>query len=48
MSIIEIEAAIVQLPADEVIELMSWLERYHAQLWDKQIADDLESEPLQV
>ena len=22
---------------------MSWLERYHEQLWDKQIANDLES-----
>ncbi len=43
MSIGEIEAAIVQLPADQVSKLMSWLERYHAELWDKQIADDLES-----
>jgi hypothetical protein len=43
MSIIEIEAAISKLPVNEVSALMSWLERYHAQLWDKQIADDLES-----
>lgn len=43
MSIKEIEAAITQLPAEEVSELMSWLERYHAQIWDEQIADDLES-----
>ena len=43
MSIKEIEAAIIQLPAQEVSALMSWLERYHAQIWDKQIADDLEA-----
>lgn len=43
MSIIEIEAAIAQLPTNEVSELMAWLERYHAELWDKQIADDLDA-----
>ncbi len=43
MSITEIETAITQLPAEEVGALMSWLERYHSQMWDKQIADDLES-----
>jgi len=43
MSIIEIEAAITKLPAEQVSKLITWLERYHARLWDKQIADDLES-----
>ena len=43
MSITEIETAITQLPVEEVGELASWLERYHTQIWDKQIADDLES-----
>lgn len=43
MSILEIEAAIEQLPANEVSSLMSWLEGYHAKLWDEQIADDLDS-----
>ena len=43
MSIAEIETAIQQLPADQVSELMTWLARYHEQVWDKQIADDLES-----
>ena len=43
MSILEIEAAIVQLPADQVDALMTWLERYRGELWDKQIANDLES-----
>ena len=48
MSIVEIEAAIIELPADEVSELMTWLEGYHARLWDKQIADDLESGRLDL
>jgi len=43
MSITEIESAITKLPAEEVAALMSWLEHYHEQLWDKQIANDLES-----
>jgi len=43
MSITEIEAAIEKLPTDQVSELMLWLERYHADLWDKQIQNDLES-----
>ena len=43
MSVKEIEAAITQLPAQEVAELMSWLAEYHAQIWDKQIEDDLEA-----
>jgi hypothetical protein len=43
MSITEIESAITKLPADEVAALMFWLECYHEQLWDKQIADDLDS-----
>lgn len=43
MSIAEMKTAITQLPAEEVSELMTWLERYHARLWDNQIANDLES-----
>lgn len=43
MSITEIETAITQLPAEEVDKLMSWLEEYHASIWDKQIADDLDA-----
>ncbi len=48
MSITEIETAISQLPADQVSELMAWLARYHEQVWDKQIADDLESGRLDL
>ena len=29
MSIVEIEAAIAQLPAEEIGELRTWLDRYH-------------------
>lgn len=43
MSVKEIEAAIIQLPAQDLAELMVWLENYHAQVWDKQIAEDLEA-----
>ncbi len=43
MSITEMKTAIRKLPAPEVAELMTWLERYHEQLWDRRIADDLEA-----
>jgi len=43
MSIIEIENAIKQLPPEKVNELMDWFTAYHAELWDKQIAEDLEN-----
>lgn len=43
MDIREIEAAISQLAPKDVVELLQWLEEYHAQLWDKQVEDDLES-----
>ena len=43
MNIKEIEIAIAQLSAKELAELMAWLEEYHAQMWDKQIEEDLEA-----
>ena len=43
MSIKEIERAITQLPEEELTELVSWLNEYHHQNWDKQIEKDLES-----
>lgn len=43
MDIKEIEAAIAQLPAKDVVELLSWLEEYHAQVWDRQIEEDLDA-----
>ncbi|MBI4771296.1 MAG: hypothetical protein HY784_13025 [Chloroflexi bacterium] len=43
MSITEIETAIARLPAIDLAELMAWLENYCAQVWDKQIEEDLEA-----
>ena len=43
MSVKEIESAITQLPTNDLAELMAWLENYHAQVWDEQIEEDLET-----
>ena len=43
MGIKQIEKAIAQLPAKDLAELMSWLEDYHAQVWDKRIEEDLDA-----
>ena len=43
MSVKEIEIAVTQLSATDLAELMTWLENYHAQIWDKQIEEDLET-----
>lgn len=37
MSITEMKTAIRKLPPSEVSELMTWLERYHAERWDKHV-----------
>ena len=39
----QIERAIAQLPAEDLAELMSWLEEYHAEVWDKRIEEDLKT-----
>jgi len=41
MRVQEIEAAIIQLPINKLIELSTWFEEYQARVWDKQIEDDL-------
>lgn len=43
MSVIEIESAIQQLPADELSELARWFEEFHARAWDEQIERDVET-----
>lgn len=43
MSITEIEAEIAKLPPEELNQLMSWLERHYARIWDEQIAYDLDA-----
>jgi hypothetical protein len=43
MDVKEIETAIAELPPSEVAELAAWFEKFHAELWDAQIAQDLKS-----
>ena len=43
MSVREIENAITQLPPDELTELVIWLEKYYAAVWEQQIEQDLEA-----
>ncbi len=43
MSIVEIENEIRKLSAEKVDELVDWLEKYRAEIWEKRIADDLDS-----
>ncbi|AFY34792.1 hypothetical protein [Calothrix sp. PCC 7507] len=45
-SLPEVEAAIKQLPENDIRHLAAWLEEYLEQIWDKQIADDLTSGKL--
>jgi len=41
MSIVEIENAIKELPPEKVNELMDRFVKYHSEIWDKEIAEDL-------
>ena len=43
MDIKEIESAIAQLPPTKVAELAEWFEEFHAQLWDKQLEEDVKA-----
>ena len=43
MGIKQIERAITRLPAKELAKLVTWLEDYHAQVWDERIEKDLEA-----
>ncbi|PMB11792.1 hypothetical protein CEN49_00835 [Fischerella thermalis CCMEE 5273] len=42
----EIEAAIKQLPENDIRQLAAWLEEYLEQMWDQQIETDLASGKL--
>ncbi|QLE59357.1 hypothetical protein FD725_12660 [Nostoc sp. TCL26-01] len=42
----EIEAAIRQLPEDDIRQLATWLQEYLNEIWDQQIAEDLKSGKL--
>ena len=43
MDVKRIEAAILELQAEDLTELVAWLRHHYAQVWDMQIAEDLES-----
>ncbi|HAZ44296.1 MAG TPA: hypothetical protein DDW76_09985 [Cyanobacteria bacterium UBA11369] len=45
-TILEIEAAIKQLPESDIRQLAAWLEQYLNDLWDRQIEADLASGKL--
>ena len=46
MTVAEIEKAIEKLPAREVSELSEWFAAFEAQIWDEQIAEDLQNGKL--
>ena len=41
MSVLELEQAISQLPAEELSQFAKWFEEYMADEWDKQIERDV-------
>ena len=43
MGVKEIEAAITQLSPKDIAKLAPWLTNYQAELWDRQIEEDLEA-----
>ncbi len=45
-TLLEIEAAIKQLPESDVRQLAAWLQTYLDETWDRQIEEDLASGKL--
>ena len=43
MSVNEIEIAITQLSSKDLTDLIMWFEDFRAQMWDKQIEQDLKT-----
>ena len=43
MTLEDMEVAIRNLSPKELDELMAWFEEYYAQVWDKQIDEDVNS-----
>lgn len=41
MDVQEIESAISKLSRTQLAELATWFEQFHAQLWDRQIEEDV-------
>lgn len=48
MTMKELQIAIAELSPTELEELAEWFDTYRAQLWDKQIAQDIDSGRLQT
>ena len=46
MTTTEIKTTIMNLPKNELIELLDWLDEYQESLWDKQIEEDMQSGKL--
>lgn len=46
MSVTEIKAAITELSPEDLSNLITWIEDYHARSWDAEIETYLESERL--
>jgi len=42
MSVQELETVISQLPPADLAELAQWFEQFHADAWDKQMAQDIQ------
>lgn len=47
MSLQELEAAVTQLPADELSAFARWLEEYVADAWDRRIEADIKAGRLE-
>jgi hypothetical protein len=43
VSLQELEAAITQLPAEELTALAQWFEEYLADVWDRRIEEDIKA-----
>ena len=43
MSMQEIQAAITELPENELESLMTWIEEYREAAWNRQIAQDVDA-----
>jgi hypothetical protein len=42
-SVTEIQTAIVELPFEELANLLDWIEEYRSDAWDRQTAQDVEA-----
>ena len=43
MSLDELEAAVTQLPAEELAAFAQWFEEYLADAWDRRIEEDIKT-----